>query len=180
MPILHAAAMSTTAYLADAGAEVQRQPKSGRAAPYTPSSTAKARRAAPAPLPGEASVPINPAHPAAEAENKALPPPPDKTTAPRNVEPSGDPKPLDQVDPRTGQPRTMTDAPVTLLPSERRDHADTGGRKAQGIPPAPPPRKTTRTPTNDRRAAPQPPASLPPPGPDTTRTPWSGGASGVR
>jgi hypothetical protein len=186
---IDASAMSALAYQADVpadmAADVQRQPKPSRSAPYNPMTPAKAANTSPAPitgkrvdraplpLPGEpANAPANPAHPPPE-KNQALPPPPPKTTAPRTVDATGNPLPLEHTD----QPPPMADAPVTPPPPEGRDQLDSPGQNGKGsIPPAPPPpRKTTKTPKNPERSV-TPPPPAPPPGPDTTtRSPWSRG-----
>jgi hypothetical protein len=175
--------------------EVRRQNARAGAAPYNPSALAPKVRAlhaqnspvrvhplvakrnepAPFPLPPDPAVRAVPTHATAQT-NSALPPPPDKTTAPRTVDPSGTPLARDPA----GQPSVMSDVPVTPPPatSDRDPPNAAGGRAGNAIPPAPPPRKTTKTPRNENRAsAPAPP--VPPPGPDNSRSPWNGGANGV-
>ena len=151
MFVLYATTISATAYQADQtgvdtnhAAEVHAQPQSQRAAPYNPSTTktnakgnAPAKTAEPPiPLPSEPTTGVSSTHPAAAETNQALPPAPDKTTAPRQVDASGSPLPSEHID-QAGQPPTMTDTPVTPPAPEGRDQLDSPATPArQGRPAA--------------------------------------------
>jgi hypothetical protein len=184
MFILDAATVGAMICQADAPSPVQRPPRRDRGAPYNPTKTkpkttttttttattqtprpssptaSKADRARPTlPSPADSAGDVtNPAH-HSDATNKALPPAPDKTTAPREVDPAGNPRPNPGLVERADQPSTMTDTPVAPPPSEGPVRLDTKGQPGRGIPPAPVPRKTPKTPRDDSRAAPPAPGA---------------------
>jgi hypothetical protein len=194
MFVLYATTISATAYQADQtgvdtnhGAEVHAQPQSQRAAPYNPSTTktnakgnAPAKTAEPPiPLPSEPTTGVNSTHPAAAETNQALPPAPDKTTAPRQVDASGSPLPSEHID-QAGQPPTMTDTPVTPPAPEGRDQLDSPATSEGKVVPSP--HKTSTAPKSEPRTATPPATPAPPPSPglDMTRSPWGEGPNDVR
>jgi hypothetical protein len=133
-------------------------------------------------LPGEPGV-VTSTHPAADEANQALPPAPDKTTAPRQVDASGSPLPADRFDP-AAQPSTMTDTPVTPPAPEGRDQLDSPAAPAasEGKVVSPAPNRTSTTPKSEPRMAAPPATPAPPPSPglDMTRSPWGEGPNDVR
>jgi hypothetical protein len=122
---------------------------------------------------------VSSTHPAAAETNQALPPAPDKTTAPRQVDASGSPLPTEHID-QAGQPSTMTDTPVTPPAPEGRDQLDSPATPEGKV--VPPPHKTSTAPKSEPRTATPPATPAPPPSPglDMTRSPWGEGPNDVR
>jgi hypothetical protein len=132
----------------------------------------------PAPTPVPRSSPPRAVAPD-DHENRPLPPPPDKTTGPRNVDSSGSPTGGPLPGDPSRQPPRATDAPVTPPAADGRDQPDKRARSDGKNPPAAEPRKTQSPRKIEKReSAPARERALPLP--ETTRTPWGDGPSGVR